>query len=157
MEVYWSNKSSPQSQASLDLDANAMCPDEDAVVNKEVYNAFTPIEGDYQVKIAYYDECDHAGAVDYKLKIVGCGVNETLNLSTAANPTGGGAGAGTLVKTIACKKHFFVEGNARYRYWKLKGEATAGGDIQALRGVPIKLYDHTGTTEIALDYVPRTV
>jgi hypothetical protein len=79
-----------------------------------------------------------------------------LNLSTAVNPTGGGAGAGTLVKTIACKKHFFVEGKAKYRYWKLKGDAAAGGDLQALRGVPIKLYDYTGTTEIPLAYVPRT-
>ena len=155
VEVYWSSKSSPQSQASLDLDANAMCPDEGDVVNKEVYNAFTPIEGDYQVKIAYYDDCDHAGAVNYKLKIVGCGVSETLNLSTTANPTGGGAGAGVLVKTISCQKHYFVEGSAKYRYWKLKGATPEHGDLRALRGVPIKLVDHTGT-EIALDYLPRT-
>jgi hypothetical protein len=148
IEIYWGRKNHAQCDSRLDLDANAMCPATGLAINREVYNAYLPIAGDYQVKVDYHDDCDHTGAASYTVKIEGCGTSWQTTKNTPAAPDHGVEGSGELAHSFHCEGHYWVEGKAKYLYWKMRNH-TAAGDTGILADVPFKLYDHNNA-EIAV-------
>ncbi len=140
VEIYWEHKRDAQCDSNLDLDANSRCPSTGLAVNREVYNAYLPVAGDYQVKVDYYDDCDHTGPVTYTVTVEGCGTSWQTTGTTPADPDHGSAGSGQLVHSFHCNGHYWVEGQAKYLYWKMRNH-TAAGDTGIMAKVPFKLYD----------------